>query len=181
MVPRVVQPLLWLGLAVSLVVFYTSFVTARTYYNPTATMLIIVLASVIVVTGTALTKLPPERRLPAIRNRFVLRTLSAYTVFFMLAALAIFGDVVSTLYAISTYGLSAESNGTVAGLLRTGQILSWLGQQFAPLFIAGAIFGLVKNIYVRSLMAFYTIGTFGYALATVLNNAAVIYRLGAIS
>jgi hypothetical protein len=70
-----------------------------------------------------------------------------------------------------------EANRVVVGLVSSGDFVAWIGQQFAPILIAGALFALFKNLYVRAILTFYTLGTIGYALATVLNDVAVVYSL----
>lgn len=54
---------------------------------------------------------------------------------------------------------------------------AWCGQEFSPLLIPGVLFALSRTLYVRAVLTFYTLGTIGYAIATVLNDVAVSYSL----
>lgn len=171
------KPLLWAGLAVVLVVFYTSFVTARTYYNPEATLVIVILGAVIAVSGAVQSRLPRIGGRNPLQNGLITKAISLYRVFFALALIALAADVAITSYAISLFGTQVEANKVVVGLVGSGDFLAWVGQQFAPLLIVGGAFALTRNLYVRSLTTFYTLGTLGYAMATVLNNLVVVYGL----
>ncbi len=170
---------LLVGLGIALVLFYTTYVTARTYYNPSATLLIVILGAFISVGG-----------LLASRHRggggalflhpLVSKMRGGFPILFLLTILALAADVVLTLYAVSNFGVEVEANQVVSSLIRKGDLPAWLGQQFAPALITGILFALFRNIYVRTMVAFFTLGTLGYAVATVLNDVLVIYDLSAL-
>lgn len=168
---------LYVLLGVAIIVFYTTFVTARTYYNPVATGVIILLGATIAIGGVVLSRLPDRKGTDLLKHRFVAKSMSYYWLFFLAALLLLALDTSITFYAISDFGTTIEANRVVVGLLSSGNFFAWVGQQFAPVLIAGGLFVLFKNLYVRAILTFYTLGTIGYALATVLNDIAVIYSI----
>ncbi|MDV3294182.1 MAG: hypothetical protein LYZ70_07915 [Nitrososphaerales archaeon] len=171
------RPVLYVLLAVAIVVFYITFVTARTYYNPVATAVIVLLGITIAVSGVTLSRLPKRDGSDLLQHRLVMKSVSLYRVFFLVALLLLSSDVAVTSYAIFVFGTGVEANVVVVGLVSSGNLLAWMGQQFAPILIAGGLFALFKHLYVRAILTFYTLGTVGYALATVLNDVVVLYAL----
>ncbi len=172
--------ILLVGLGIVLVLFYTTFVTARTYYNPSATLLIIILGAFISIGGLLSSRQGRARGSAFFTNQLIARVRSIFAVLFLLTIAALSADVLLTLYAVSSFGFGVEANKVVASLIQRGDLLAWLGQQFAPALITGILFALSRNIYVRTMAAFFTIGTLGYAFATVLNDLFVVYSLSAL-
>lgn len=172
-----VRPVLFTLLGVAIIFFYTTFVTARTYYNPVATAVIIVLGITVAVSGVVLSRLSKRDGTDLLQHRLLARTISLFRVFFVVAIVLLALDIGITSYAISSYGPGVEANVVVVSLVASGNLLAWVGQQFSPIIVAGALFFLSKNLYVRAVITFYTLGTLGYALATVLNDAVVVYTI----
>lgn len=173
------RSILLVGLGIVLVLFYTTFVTARTYYNPSATILIVILGAFISVGGL----LASRRRdygNSVFASPLISKVRARFPLLFSLTILALTADVILTLYAVSSFGLEVEANQVVASLIRRGDLASWLGQQFAPALITSVLFALFRNIYLRTMAAFFTLGTLGYAFATVLNDILVVYSLSAL-
>jgi hypothetical protein len=168
---------LLVGLGIALVLFYVTFVTARTYYNPSATLLIILLGAFISVGGLLNSMKHDAGNRVFSTNPLISKVRRLFPALFLLTVAALSVDVIVTLYAVSSFGLGVETNKVVASLISRGDLLAWLGQQFAPALITGILFWLSRNIYVRSMAAFFMLGTLGYAAATVLNDALVVYDL----
>jgi hypothetical protein len=68
----VVRPVLYILLGIAVVVFYVTFVTARTYYNPVATTVIVLLGATIAVSGTILYRLPKSDGNLLLQHRLVM-------------------------------------------------------------------------------------------------------------
>lgn len=173
--------ILLVGLGIVLVLFYTTFVTARTYYNPSATMLIIVLGAIISVGGLLASKRRDHGGSVFFTSPLISKVRGSFPLLFLLTIVALSADVILTLYAVSNFGFEVEANQVVASLIRRGDLAAWLGQQFAPALIASILFAVFRNIYLRTMATFFTLGTLGYAVATVLNNALVVYKLSVLS
>ncbi len=169
--------MLLVGLGIGLVLFYTTFVTARTYYNPSATLLIIILGAFISVGGLLASKYRDRGSGALFLNPLVSKMRGGFPILFFVTILALAADVILTLYAVSSFGYEVEANQVVASLIRKGDLPAWLGQQFAPALITGILFALFRNIYLRTMAVFFTVGTLGYAVATVLNDVLVVYEL----
>ncbi len=165
------------GLGIVLVLFYTTFVTARTYYNPSATLLIIILGGFIAVGGLLAARYRNFGSSIFFLNPLMSKMRGVFPVLFLFTILALAADVILTLYAVSHFGFGVEANHVVASLIRNGDLPAWLGQQFAPALITGMLFGVFRNIYLRTMAAFFTLGTLGYAVATVVNDVLVVYSL----
>jgi hypothetical protein len=165
-----------MGLGIVLILFYITFITARTYYNPAVTLLIMILGVFIAIAGV----LSPRWLKDGSNNSLISsisRLVRLFPTIFILAILTLSADVLLTTYAISIFGTSIEANRVVVGLIKEGAFIAWIGQQFTPILIAAFIFGLIKHIYVRMIITFFTIGTLGYALAVIINNTFVIFAL----
>ena len=168
------------GLGIVIVLFYTTFVTARTYYNPSATILIVVLGAIISVAGLLATRRRDHASNAFFASPLVSKVRGNFPLLFSLTIVALSADVILTLYAVSNFGFEVEANQVVASLIRRGDLAAWLGQQFAPALITSMLFAIFRNIYLRTMATFFTLGTLGYAVATVLNNAFVVYNLSAL-
>ena len=173
----------WIFLGLGIVVFYATYVTANTYYSPVGTLVIAVLGALIILLGVVESYLSYRRphrsvdtdRIPTMRvlNR-IPRLFWRLLIITMALTVA---DMTLTTYAISTFGTFLEGNQAVAQLLAVGDFYTWMGQQFAPLVIAGALFGIIKRPNPRIALSFYVIGTAVYAAVIVVNNAVVLARL----
>lgn len=172
--------MLLVGLGLVLVLFYTTFVTAKTYYNPSATLLIIILGAFISIGGLIASRHHDGGGSVFFLNPLISKVRSGFPILFLLTILALSADVILTLYAVSSFGLQVEANQVVASLIRRGDLPAWLGQQFAPALITGILFALFRNIYLRTMVTFFTLGTLGYAVATVLNDVLVVYDLSVL-
>lgn len=168
-------------LGIVLVLFYTTFVTARTYYNPSATILIVVLGVFISIGGLLASRRRDYGNSVFFSNPLISKVRGGFPLLFSLTILALSADVILTLYAVSNFGFEVEANQVVASLIRRGDLGVWLGLQFAPALITSVLFALFRNIYLRTMATFFTLGTLGYAVATVLNNALVVYKLSVLS
>ncbi|MBI4258209.1 MAG: hypothetical protein HY619_04565 [Thaumarchaeota archaeon] len=171
------QRLLLVGLGAAIILFYTTFVTARTYYNPAATALIIFLGAFIAFSGYLSSRLSQSSDKSLLGKGLLAKVRNLFPIIFAATLLVVSADVIITLNAISTYGIGIESNRVVATLIQRGALFDWLGQQFTPVAIAAILFALIRNLHVRTTIAFYTVGTLGYATATVMNNLFVLYNL----
>jgi len=172
-----IRPILYILLAAAIIVFYTTFITARTYYNPVATGVIVLLGVTVAVSGTVLSRMPRRDGTDLLGHRIVMKSISLYWVFFVIAAALLAMDVAVTSYAISVFGARVEANMVVVSLVSSGNLLAWVGQEFSPILATGVIFALFRSLYVRAVITFYTLGTMGYAVATVLNDVIVVLRL----
>ncbi|MBI2183717.1 MAG: hypothetical protein HYU39_02030 [Thaumarchaeota archaeon] len=172
--------LIWVGLGLVIILFYTTFVTARTYYNPAATALILFLGGLIAFSGLISSRLPQLSDKSLLEKGPLAKARNLFPTIFAATMVAVSADVIITLNAISTYGPSVEANKVVATLIQQGALLDWLGQQFTPVLMAAILFALVQNLHIRTTITFYTVGTLGYAAATVVNNLLVLYTLMAI-
>lgn len=173
--------MLLVGLGIVIVLFYTTFVTARTYYNESATILIVVLGAIISVGGLLASRYRGYGSSAFFASPLISKVRGGFPLLFSLTIVALTADVILTLYAVENFGLEVEANQVVASLIRRGDLAAWLGQQFGPALITCILFALFRNIFLRTMATFFTLGTLGYAVATVLNNALVVFNLSILS
>lgn len=151
--------------------------TARTYYNPIGTILIVFLGSLIAVTGILSSKWRHIGKDSLLKGRLVTKMRRLFPYILASTLFTLSADASITLYAVSTYGTSIEANRVVAALIERGAVVEWLGQHFTPIFIVSLLFYLSRNAYIKIMATFYTLGTLGYGLITVANNLHILYTL----
>lgn len=174
---RLGRQLLWTALGASIILFYVTFLTARTYYNPSVTLIIIVLGAFIAVGGIVLSRLPRGDAGRVMSAPLLESVRGLFAPLLALALAVISADVFLTLYAVAHFGVSVEANRAVAALIRRGEVATWLGQQYTPTLLAGAVFGLARNVYARTILTFFVMGLLVYASTTVMHDAYVVYQL----